>query len=128
MRWRRRIQSSRKRRPLYVPATAGSTPLSRGPLGRWTRRLVDWLPRGRSLNEDVWRVRHRTLSYLLRAPVLGVLCFGLIVGRTLGQSLEGASIIAVFACLAATDIRRRKFVSGMTAVGLVTASAVLVSL
>jgi diguanylate cyclase (GGDEF)-like protein len=114
---------------LHVPAASGHAPFwSRGPLGRWARSLVGWLPRGRSLNEDVWRVRHRTLSYLLRAHVLGVLCFGLIIGRTLGESFEAASIVAVFACLASTDIRRRKFVSGMTAVGLVTASAVLVSL
>jgi diguanylate cyclase (GGDEF)-like protein len=73
-------------------------------------------------------VRHRTLSYLLRGHVLGVLCFGLIVGRGLLESLEGAAVVAVFACLASTDLERRRFVSAMTAVGLVTSSAVLVGL
>jgi diguanylate cyclase (GGDEF)-like protein len=101
---------------------------ARGAPGRWVRSAVAWLPRGQSLSEDVWRVRHRTLSYLLRAHVLGVFCFGLIVGRGLTVSLEGAGIIGVFAVLASTDPRRRRFVSGMTAVGLVTSSAVLVSL
>jgi diguanylate cyclase (GGDEF)-like protein len=102
--------------------------LLRGAPVRWLRWLLAWLPRGRSLSEDVWRVRHRTLSYLLRGHVLGVLCFGLVVGRGLTESLEGAAIVAVFACLASTDLERRKFVSGMTAVGLVTSSAVLVGL
>jgi diguanylate cyclase (GGDEF)-like protein len=101
---------------------------ARGAPGRWVRSAVAWLPRGQSLSEDVWRVRHRTLSYLLRAHVLGVFCFGLIVGRGLTESLEGAGVVAVFAVLASTDPRRRRFVSGMTAVGLVTSSAVLVSL
>ena len=107
---------------------AGVAALVRGAPGRWVRQGLAWLPRGRSLSEDVWRVRHRTLSYLLRAHVLGVFCFGLIVGRGLTESLEGAAIVGVFAVLASTDPRRRKFVSGMTAVGLVTASAVLVGL
>ena len=102
--------------------------LLRGAPGRWCRWLLAWLPRGRSLSEDVWRVRHRTLLWLLRLHVLGVFCFGLVVGRGLTESLEGAGIVGVFACLASTDPRRRRFVSGMTAVGLVTASAVLVGL
>ncbi|MDQ1449880.1 MAG: hypothetical protein QOC79_2851, partial [Actinomycetota bacterium] len=37
-------------------------------------------------------MRHRTLLWLLRAHVLGVLLFGLIVGRGLAESLEGAGI------------------------------------
>src|SRR5258708_28743478 len=102
--------------------------LSPGAPGRFVRWVVAWLPRGRSLSEDVWRVRHRTLTWLLRAHVLGVLCFGLVVGRGLTESLEGAGIVAVFAGLASTDPQRRRFVSAMTAVGLVTSSAVLVAL
>jgi diguanylate cyclase (GGDEF)-like protein len=100
----------------------------KGGAGRLVLRFLHYLPRGQSLNEDVWRVRHRTLSFLLRAHVVGIFCFGLIVGRGLNQSLEGAAIVAVFACLALTDARRRRFVSAMTALGLVTSSAVLVDL
>jgi len=65
-------------------------------------------------------VRHRTLSTLLRVHVLAVFCFGLVVGRGIIASLEGAGIVAVFACLASTDPTRRRFVSGMTAVGLLS--------
>src|ERR1700682_5264725 len=88
----------RGRRPLVL----------RGAPRRWLKTALDYLPRGQSLSEDVWRVRHRTLSYLLRAHVLGVFCFALIVGRGLTEALEGAAIVAVFACLASTDTRRRK--------------------
>ena len=95
---------------------------------RWVRWLLSWLPRGRALSEDVWRVRHRTLLWLLWLHVLGMFCFGLVVGRGWAESSQGAAIVGVFACLASTDPRRRRFVSAMTAVGLVTASAVLVSL
>jgi diguanylate cyclase (GGDEF)-like protein len=95
---------------------------------RHLRTLLEYLPRGQSLSEDVWRVRHRTLSYLLRAHVFGVFCFALIIGRGATKGLESAAIVAVFALLASTDARRRKFVSSMTALGLVTSSAVLVDL
>ena len=121
-------RASTDRRARSMAADEQTPLLSRGAPGRSVRWAVDWLPRGRSLSEDVWRVRHRTLLWLLRAHVLGVLCFGLVVGRGFTESLEGAGIVAVFAGLASTDPQRRRFVSAMTAVGLVTSSAVLVGL
>lgn len=98
------------------------------PVSRWVRAGLDWLPRGQSLSEDVWRVRHRTLSYLLRIHVGIVFCFALIRGYSLTAAVLYASILGVFAALSATDPRRRAFVSSMNALGLVTASAVLVDL
>ena len=98
------------------------------PLARWLRAGLDWLPRGQSLSEDVWRVRHRTLSYLLRIHVAIVFCFALIRGYSLPASIMYAGILGVFAVLSASDPRRRSFVSSMNALGLVTASAVLVDL
>ena len=92
------------------------------------RQAREYLPRGQSLTEEVWRARHRTLSYLLRAHVLGIFCFALILRYPLIQALADAGIVAVFAALSATDIRRRRFVSSMNALGLVTSSAVLVAL
>jgi diguanylate cyclase (GGDEF)-like protein len=68
------------------------------------------------------------LSYLLRAHVVGIFCFALILHYPLPQAMLDASIVAVFAVLSATDIRRRRFVSSMNALGLVTSSAVLVAL
>jgi len=97
-------------------------------VARWARAALAHLPRGQSLTEDVWRVRHRTLSYLLRAHVAIVFCFALVRGYTPASALMYASVVGVFACLSATDPRRRGFVSAMNALGLVTSSAVLVDL
>ncbi|HEX4865550.1 MAG TPA: EAL domain-containing protein [Acidimicrobiales bacterium] len=109
-------------------ATVGFRGLLPAAVARWIRAGVAYLPRGQSLNEDVWRVRHRTMSYLLRAHVGVVFCFALVRGYSLPSAVMYASIIAVFACLSATDPRRRGFVSAMNALGLVTSSAVLVDL
>src|ERR1700680_4148381 len=97
-------------------------------VGRLARRGLSYLPKGQSLSEDVWRVRHRMLSYLLRAHVVAIFCFALIRGYGLAQALMYAGLIAVFACLGGTDKRRRRFVSAITALGLVMCSAVLVNL
>jgi diguanylate cyclase len=80
------------------------------------------------LSEDVWRVRHRTLSYLLRGHVVAIFAFALIRGYGVTQALIYSGLIAVFACLGSTDVRRRRFVSAITALGLVMCSAVLVYL
>ena len=96
--------------------------------GHLLRRGLSYLPRGQSLSEDVWRVRHRTLSYLLWAHAVGIFFFALIRGYRIPDALMYASIVAAFALLAGTDPKRRKFVSAMNALGLVTSSAVLVQL
>src|ERR1700730_7365787 len=95
---------------------------------RRARQGLSYLPRGQSLTEDVWRVRHKTLSYLLWAHVAGIFCFALIRSYNVPTAFMYASIVAAFAVLAGTDPRRRKFVSAMNALGLVTSSAVLVQL
>ena len=97
-------------------------------LGRVLGTVLHWLPRGQSLSEDVWRVRHRTLSYLLRAHIAAIFVFALVRGYGVVEAASYAGVVAVFAALASTDPRRRGFVSAMNAVGLVTCSAVLVDL
>jgi diguanylate cyclase len=97
-------------------------------LGRMVGIVLHWLPRGQSLSEDVWRVRHRTLSYLLRAHIAAIFVFALVRGYGAMEAAGYAGVVAVFAFLASTDPRRRGFVSAMNAVGLVTCSAVLVDL
>jgi diguanylate cyclase len=95
---------------------------------RILRVAMSHLPRGQTLSEDVWRVRHRTLSWLLWGHVAGIFFYALIQDYSAVQAGGYATIIACFALLAATDSKRRKFVSAMTALGLVTSSAVLVDL
>ena len=103
-------------------------PVATRPLVRAISVIRDYLPRGQSLSDDVWLIRHRVLSTLLRVHVAGIFVFALVRGFSVSQSLTEAGVVAVFAVLASTDHRRRRFVSSMSALGLVTSSAVLVQL
>src|SRR3982751_3603219 len=88
----------------------------------------DYLPKGQSLPEDVWRIRHRALCYLLRAHVVLIFAYGVLRGYGVVHSVTEAGIVAIFASLATTDGRRRRFTSAMAALGLVMSSAVIVHL
>ena len=90
-------------------------------------RMMRYLPQGRLLPEDVWRRRHRTLTFILRAHVLGVFVFALIRGYSLSHAAVDTGPILLFALLA-TISERRGFSSAMAACGLVMSSAVLVHL
>jgi hypothetical protein len=86
------------------------------------------LPRGRTLPEGAWRVRHQALLALLWAHVIGLPVFGVLRGfAPLHVMAEGLSI-AVFAVLAMLTEKRPRVASALVALGLVTSSAVLVHL
>jgi len=95
---------------------------------RWWQTGLEYLPKGHSLPEEVWRVRHRTLSYLLRAHVVGIFVLGLAFGEGPLHSLIEAGIVGVFAMVGWAATGRRHVASGVTALGLVVASAVIVHL
>ncbi|HVF74452.1 MAG TPA: GGDEF domain-containing protein [Acidimicrobiales bacterium] len=97
-------------------------------LRRWRRVAFDFLPKGHSLPEEVWRVRHRTLSFLLRAHVVGLFILGLSLGEGPLHSALEAAIVGAFAVVSWACTARRAFASAVTALGLVVASAVLVHL
>jgi diguanylate cyclase (GGDEF)-like protein len=80
------------------------------------------------LPEEVWRVRHRTLSYLLRAHVVGLLVLGLALGKGPLHSVVDAAVVGMFALIGGAATGRRQLASSMTALGLVVSSAVLVHL
>jgi diguanylate cyclase (GGDEF)-like protein len=88
----------------------------------------DYLPKGHSLPEEVWRVRHRTLSYLLRAHVVGLFILGLALGQGPAHSALEAAVVGVFALVGGAVTGQRQVASSVTALGLVVASAVLVHL
>ena len=101
----------------------------RAAVTRWWRTGLSYLPRGQTLSEEAWRVRHRVLSYILRAHAVGIFIFALIRGYTVPQALMYSSVVAVFSALAAASAaRHRTFASAMNALGLVTCSAILVDL
>ncbi|MEA3055226.1 MAG: hypothetical protein QOD30_658 [Actinomycetota bacterium] len=95
---------------------------------RIVRAGLDYLPKGQTLPESVWRVRHRTLQHLLRAHIIGIFVYALAQGNSVAHSLTESSIIAFFSVAASVEGRYRKFSSAMTAVGLVACSATLVHL
>jgi diguanylate cyclase (GGDEF)-like protein len=99
-----------------------------GSVKRLVRDSVEFLPKGHSLPEDVWRVRHRALSYLLRAHVVGIFAFAIFRGFGVVHSLVDTGAVAMFAVLAAADGRHRRVSSAMTALGLVVSSAMIVHL
>src|SRR2546428_12906694 len=91
-------------------------------------RLVAWFPRGGSLPPEVWRKRQRAILALLWAHVGIVPVFGLLRGFSLGHCLFAAAQVGAFAILASLRTQSRKFISTVSALGLLTASAVLVEL
>jgi diguanylate cyclase (GGDEF)-like protein len=86
------------------------------------------LPKGDSLPEETWRVRHRTLSYLLRVHVAGLFVVGLALGEGPAHSAVEAAVVGVFALASWAASARRHVASAVTALGLVVSSAVLVHL
>ena len=90
--------------------------------------VVAYLPKGKGLPDDVWRLRHRTLSNLLRAHLAVIAVLGLVTGGV-GDALLFGGAVGVFAVLAlGHGGTGRSFSSAMCALGLVTSSAVLVHL
>ncbi len=95
---------------------------------RRARSVVEHLPRGRSLPEDVWRVRHRALTILLAAHLPVLLVFGALADVPLGHAVIETSAVALCTGLALSLQRHRELAAVATALGLVTCSAVLVHL
>jgi len=97
-------------------------------LRRSVRAGFDYLPKGQSLPEGVWRVRHRTLTHVLRAHIVAIFVYALIQGVGVAHAFTEAGIIGLFAIAGSLEDRFRKLSSAMTAIGLVVCSATLVHL
>ena len=107
----------------YVPGLEATTPPARTRL----RQFVEALPRGRTLPPEVWQRRHRWMTLLVWSQAIGLVAYGLISGQAVGHSvLEGVPVAAC--ALAAGANLSRRVRTGAVAVGLLTASAVLVHL
>ena len=92
------------------------------------RQAVHYLPSGRTLPDEIWRVRHRTLTAFLLAHIPGVIVFGLTQGVSVNHVLLEAGAVAFFGALGLRSWARRELAAASTAIGLVTSSAVLVHL
>lgn len=90
-------------------------------------RLLAWLPRGRTLPEDVWWHRHRGIQILLwlHSPLIFAVAFA--QDPDLVHAVLEASIPLAFALLALAA-GRQNLSMVITSVGLMTCSAVFVHL
>jgi diguanylate cyclase len=99
-----------------------------GLLDRATLAVRGALPHGQLLTPQVWSRRHRGIVWLLWLHVAGVAAFAVARGYGLGHGLQEASLVAVFALVAAHPGVNRRVRSAAAVLGLITSSAVLVHL
>jgi diguanylate cyclase (GGDEF)-like protein len=91
-------------------------------------RLLDLLPKGRSLPEHVWIRRHRGLLLILWLHVVGLTLLGVVRGYGPVQTTADAGILGFFAIIGSQPGGSRKLRSVMVALGLLSSSAVMVHL
>jgi PAS domain S-box-containing protein len=89
-------------------------------------RLRSALPEGRELPEGEFRTRHRAILLILWAHAVGLAAFGLYRGVSLELVVGECLVLAGLAAIAAWRRLGRRFRSGVSALGLVTSSAILV--
>jgi diguanylate cyclase (GGDEF)-like protein len=94
----------------------------------WWRRRPWFLPEGRRLSDDVWRQRHRGLTWLLWAHIPLLFVFALIRGYGAASAAVQVAGLAVPAALAMYRGISRNVRSASTSVGLVIAASVMVHL
>lgn len=95
-------------------------------LSRASAWLRDNLPRGKTLPEEAWRVRHRALLYLLWAHVIALPVFAYLEGFSPAASVGSVVPIALAGIAGTLDAPGRRARSIAVVLGLLTSSAVLV--
>ena len=91
-------------------------------------RASHLLPKGTALPDDVWAQRHRAILTLLWVHVGIVFVFALVRGESPLHGAVEASAVAAFAVGARIVRAQRRQTTVVTALGLLTSSAVLVHL
>jgi diguanylate cyclase (GGDEF)-like protein len=91
-------------------------------------RLLDLLPKGRSLPEHVWVRRHAGLLLLLWLHVFGLTLLGVVRGYGVFHTAVDTAILGFFAIVGSHPRGSRKLRSVMVALGLLTSSALMVHL
>jgi diguanylate cyclase (GGDEF)-like protein/PAS domain S-box-containing protein len=86
------------------------------------------LPSGKTLPPEIWQRRHRAMTTLVWAHVVGLYIFGLARGYPVWHMAIDTVPIATFAVAAGLQRRSRRFRACMVSLGLLSSSAVLVHL
>jgi diguanylate cyclase (GGDEF)-like protein len=111
-----------------APETYAVTPPSHSSMRAWLPDLRAWLPRGRTLPEESWRVRHRAVVTLLLLHAGVFASVTLALGQSLGQMAVDVAVPLLGAYAASRRALPRGFRSGIAAVSLMLTSAVVVHL
>jgi signal transduction histidine kinase len=82
------------------------------------KALRRWLPKGRRVSDDAWRMRHRQLVIALWGSVPTVPLFGLLVGWPVLHSFQDTLPIALCAALASVSRLGRRVQTILVAAGL----------
>src|ERR1041385_292865 len=94
------------------------------------RRMWEWirhyLPEGRGLPQEEWRIRHRAVTVFILGHAIGLAIFGLVRGWSPEYSLGEGALIAILGGVANLPALSRKMKSSVAALGCVASSAVLV--
>jgi signal transduction histidine kinase/ActR/RegA family two-component response regulator len=97
-------------------------------LVRFARHAWLAVPRGSSLPGHVWRQRHRGIVTILWCHAIGIGCFSLYTGQSVGHSVFEGGLIGAAALAAAIPLLTRTWRASIAALGLVASSGVLVHL
>src|SRR5690349_8202283 len=102
-------------------------PATRGGEESLRERVVNFLPRGNLLSDEVWRKRHNILQWLLLLHLPALVLFGFYMKHPALTVLYTVAPIAVFRILGGLPTGRR-LASFFTTAGIVYCSAALVAL
>jgi diguanylate cyclase (GGDEF)-like protein/PAS domain S-box-containing protein len=107
-----------------------ATPSAASTRARWAPvdRLLQLLPQGHTLPQEVWQRRHRALIGLLWLHAIGLFAYALIQGYGTAHSLQEGGTPAAFALVASFIRHKRRLASAVVSAGLITSSAILVHL
>src|SRR5205823_12373453 len=95
---------------------------------RLGRRVLDSLPEGRAIAEEVWQRRHRGMQWLLWLHVPAVALYAATRGKRPIEIVVEAGLVAAGGVAAMVGPKNRRFQSVAVTLGLVTSSAVLVEI
>lgn len=90
-------------------------------------RLVEFLPRGHTLPPEVWRRRHRWLTWLVVWHVPALVLFGVLRGRSLASCALFVVPIALGAVVAWLPLPSANLRASAVAIGLLWSSSTLVA-
>ncbi len=127
---RRRAKHTAGGAAASAPAAAPAVDEARSPgaISRAVRAVIDYLPKGNTLDERTFRHRHHLLCWILAAHVPALFILGVVRGYDPGHVAVEVAVPAAAVLFAWVATPRHRLASFFTTFGLVYCSVVLVHL